>query len=343
MKKVLFATTALIATASVAAADVRISGYGRFGLDYNDGNDSNVNGVSSTTITSRLRLQFDMSTETDSGVGFDARFRAQAESRDNVAGGASFNGARFGVTYQGFRVNVGNIIGAVENTPGTYLETRTAGIGIDGAGFVSHVGNVNDEYFNWDAYSSGGTGSNGVEALYSANGFTGHVSYSKTNSGTAVTVPGNATAGTASQARAAIMLAYTFGDWTVAGSYQDSDRAWEKKAIVSVSGDLGQFGVRAAYADNDGIKKWGLYGTYEIGAASKIVGFVTDEGAVSAANVTAGRTDNRDSSNAGLGTEGTSYGIHYSYDLGGGASFETGYRRASNKNNTFQAGVYFSF
>jgi len=33
MKKILFATTALIATASVAAADVRISGYGRFGLD----------------------------------------------------------------------------------------------------------------------------------------------------------------------------------------------------------------------------------------------------------------------------------------------------------------------
>ena len=39
MKKVLFATTALIATASMAAAEVRISGYGRFGLDYNDSND----------------------------------------------------------------------------------------------------------------------------------------------------------------------------------------------------------------------------------------------------------------------------------------------------------------
>ena len=37
MKKVLFATTALIATAGMAAADgnVKISGYGRFGLDYN--------------------------------------------------------------------------------------------------------------------------------------------------------------------------------------------------------------------------------------------------------------------------------------------------------------------
>ena len=106
MKKVLFATTALIATASMAAADVRISGYGRFGLDYNDANDRAVNGISKTTITSRLRLQFDMSTETDSGVTFGARFRAQAESRDNVPGGAVFNGARFFASYQGFTVGL---------------------------------------------------------------------------------------------------------------------------------------------------------------------------------------------------------------------------------------------
>ena len=83
MKKVLFATTALIATASVAAADVRISGYGRFGLDYNENADrvGNVptgalNGGAETSLTSRLRLQFDMSTETDNGVAFGARFRA---------------------------------------------------------------------------------------------------------------------------------------------------------------------------------------------------------------------------------------------------------------------------
>ncbi|WP_419523259.1 hypothetical protein [Lentibacter algarum] len=34
MKKILFATTALVATASVAAADVTVSGYGRFGVKY---------------------------------------------------------------------------------------------------------------------------------------------------------------------------------------------------------------------------------------------------------------------------------------------------------------------
>ena len=342
MKKVLFATTALIATASVAAAEVRISGYGRFGLDYNDANDSNVNGISKTTITSRLRLQFDMSAEADSGVGFDARFRIQAESRDNVVGATrQANGARFGVTYEGFRVNVGNIIGAIENTPGTYLETRTAGTGIDGAGFVSHVGNVNNEYFNWDAYSSGGSGVNGVEALYSAGGFTGHISYSKRNNSTVNPGVGNGAANAA--ARSAIMLAYNFGDFNVAASYQDSDFAWEKKAIITGSYDGGRWGARLAYADNDGIGKVGLYGNIDIGAASNLLLWVTNEDAVSAADVANGRGDNRDGVAGSNNGEGTSYGIHYSYDLGGGASFETGYRRASNDNDTFQAGVYFSF
>ncbi len=341
MKKVLFATTALIATASVAAADVRLSGYGRFGLDYNDGNssdvtDPNFNGVSETNITSRLRLQFDMSAETDSGVAFDARFRAQAESRDNRPGGATFNGARFGVVYEGFRLNVGNIIGAVENMPGLYLETRTAGIGIDGAGFVSVVANVSDESFNWDAYSSAGVGANGVEALYSAGGFVGHISYSTDND---ILTPGGTVI--PGEDRAAIMLTYSWEGFTFSGAYQDSGNLWEDKGVLAVAYDSGSWGARVAYADNDGIGKWGLYGNVDIGAASNLLLFVTDEDAVSATDVAAGRTDNTDAT--GIGTEGTSYGIHYSYDLGGGASFETGYRRASNDNDTFQAGVYFSF
>jgi len=107
MKKILFATTALIATASMAAAEVKISGYGRFGLDYNDGNDRIVANqgpggsgllTSSTNITSRLRLQFDMSTETDGGVTLGARARVNYDSRDNVPGTGIFNGARFYAT-----------------------------------------------------------------------------------------------------------------------------------------------------------------------------------------------------------------------------------------------------
>lgn len=330
MKKVLFATTALIATAGMAAADVKIGGYGRFGIDYNDANDRAVNGRPQTTITSRLRFQFDVSTETDGGVTLGARARAQIESRDNIPGGGAFNGARFYASYGGFSVGVGNIIGAIENTPGMYLETRTAGTGIDGAGFVSLVSNVNNEYFNWDAYSSAGVGVNGVEVLYSSGGFNGHISYSTRNGAVAVD-------------RTAANVSYTFGDWTAAVGVQGSDIMWEDKVLVTLSGDLGQYGIRLAYADNDGISKWGLYGNMDIGAASNLLVWVTDEDAVSAADVLAGRNDNRDGVVGSNNQEGTSYGIHYSYDLGGGASFEAGWREASNDNTTVQAGVYFSF
>lgn len=358
MKKVLFATTALIATASMAAAEVRISGYGRFGLDYNEANDSAVNGVSSTTLTSRLRLQFDMSTETDNGVTFGARFRAQAESRDNAGasgpvtvqdtdgdgafdsiqpgGGGVFNGARFFASVGGFTLQVGNIIGAIEGMPGLYLETRTAGIGIDGAGFESLVTNVNGESFNWDSYSSSGFGDNGIEVLYSAGGFSGHISYSGDNE----TIANRNNGGID---RTAINLAYTFGDWTAALGYQDSTAQFEDKLVFSIAGDIGNFGVRFAYADNDGIDKYGLYGSVDIGAASTLVAYVTSEDAVSAADVTAGRNDNRDGVLGSNNREGTGYGINYSYDLGGGVSFEAGWRESSNDNTTVQAGVYFSF
>ncbi|MFK7750951.1 MAG: porin [Sedimentitalea sp.] len=341
MKKILFATTVLVATASMAAAEVRISGYGRFGLDYNDANtrtglngaNGPANGVSETNITSRLRLQFDMSVETDGGVTLGARTRAQIESRDNAPGGGAFNGARFYATAGGFTLGVGNIIGAVEGMSGLYLETRTADIGIDGAGFHSVVTNVNarnGEFFNWDAYSSAGTGVNGMEVLYSAGNFSGHLSYSTRNGANAVD-------------RIGVNVAYTFGDWTAALAVQDSDIAFEDKTVVTVSGNLGNFGVRLAYADNDGIGKFGIYGNLDIGSASNILLFVTSEEAVSAGQVAAGRGDNRDTAGSDAGGEGESIGIHYSYDLGGGASFEAGAVRASTDNTTLQAGVYFSF
>jgi outer membrane protein OmpU len=324
MKKVLFATTALIATAGMAAADVRLSGYGRFGLDYNSANETVV-GRSETNITSRLRLQFDMSTEADSGVGFNARFRAQAESRDGVAGTAVFNGARFGVTYGGLTVNVGNIIGAVENMPGLYVTgARSAGTGIDGMGFHSLViKSRTGTAWNWDAYSSAGTGENGIEALYAAGGFTGHFSYSQRNGGTVAGTAGG-------EDRSALMLTYSFSDYYVSASAQSSSLAANDIVAVAAGGDFGQFGARIAYGSTDAADSVTLQGSMDIGAASNLAVWVnsTDVAGV----VTAADT-----------ADGTAFGINYQYDLGGGATFVAGYVDEADNDNQFQAGVYFSF
>ena len=100
MKKVLFATTALIATAGMAAADVSFGGYGRFGVLYNDANVGDE-----TNVTSRFRLQIDATAESDSGVVFGARARIQQNESDAIAeagnSGTGINGVRFFAKFGG--------------------------------------------------------------------------------------------------------------------------------------------------------------------------------------------------------------------------------------------------
>jgi len=340
MKKILFATTALVATAGMAAADVKISGYGRFGLDYNNSNstdtaDAYYNGRSQTNITSRLRLQFDMSTETDSGVGFNARMRMQSENRDGVARTGAWNAARFGVTYGGLTVNVGNIIGAVENMPGLYTTGISAGTGIDGMGFYSLV----VQGASWDAYSSAGVGANGVEALYTFGGFTGHVSYSTNN---------DVAFGVAGEDRTALMLTYNFGDYYVAGAYQWSsngpvadtgEELNDGVGLVAFGGDFGQFGGKLAYGSTEAADTVTLEGYANIGAASTIMAWVSN---LDSQNLTQGGTSIFTDKN-GAAADGTSWGLNYQYDLGGGATLVAGYVDSYDDIQQFQAGVYFKF
>uniref|UniRef100_UPI003F6B5A1C porin n=1 Tax=Lentibacter sp. TaxID=2024994 RepID=UPI003F6B5A1C len=67
MKKILFATTALVATASVAAADVTFSGFAYAGV-------RNVEDAD-TDFTQSVRIVADASVETDAGVSFSAHKR----------------------------------------------------------------------------------------------------------------------------------------------------------------------------------------------------------------------------------------------------------------------------
>ncbi len=88
MKKVLFATTALVASsvAGAALADVEVSGEARLGLFYQSdffglADDDDIDG------TSRVRVKFALSGTSDSGLTFGANIRA-----DNAGGGTDQGG-----------------------------------------------------------------------------------------------------------------------------------------------------------------------------------------------------------------------------------------------------------
>ena len=76
MKKVLFATSALVALAGAASAEVAVSGDGRMGMIY-DGED--------IQFSSRARAKFTMTGTSDSGLEFGGAFRVDQES-DYTAG-----------------------------------------------------------------------------------------------------------------------------------------------------------------------------------------------------------------------------------------------------------------
>ena len=106
MKKILFASTALIATAGVAAAEVSFGGYGRFGLFYDEGATGTAK---ETRLEQRFRLNISASNETDGGVTVGGRIRLQTgEGSDGGASGEGPGAAGFWVYFGGFRVDVGN-------------------------------------------------------------------------------------------------------------------------------------------------------------------------------------------------------------------------------------------
>jgi outer membrane protein OmpU len=313
MKKILFATTAIVATASVAAADVSFSGYGRFGVTTTNAAGGN------SMVYSRLRLQVDMTTEADNGLTFGARLRHEQDNNGGlitgggapVIGAGGFNAARFYAKAGGLEIGTGNIFGAIEFMPGVYASTQSAGTGLSGLGFNDLlVGNSG----GWDAYSSKGAGAavrEGVEIRYSAGDFSGHLSYSK----------GGGTERTAAH------IAYTFSGWTAALGYQDGTVGAVQNDILAltVSGKIGNFGLDLGMSDVSGAtnNRYVIRGYMDVGAATKVNAYIANQ--------------------KGAGAEDNSFGLGVSHSLGGGASVEGGIVRNYAGNTVADLGVRFNF
>ena len=251
MKKVLFATTALIATAGMAAADINFGGSARFGVVYNDSL-----ATDELQIHNRFTLNIDGSVETDSGIEFFARVRVRGGNTGTTGLGASgVSAPRVGMSVAGFTVATGNILGAYESAPGLY----DGAVGLTGLGWGNLVGNTGAGVFDWDSFSSAGAGSNGVEVIYSNAGFGAHLSHSPSND------------------RTAVNASYNFGDWTVAAAYQDNNGSANDKWALHAGGSFGNFGVGLSYGDNNGTTKVRVNGSASFGAGTTVTAYVADE------------------------------------------------------------------
>lgn len=315
MKKVLLASTALIMSAGFAAADVSVGGDGRMGVQDGFGDES-------LRFTSRIRISFSASGETDAGLAFGGSVRA-----DNAAAVVLTDANGNNPGDPGFDVNTATLGGGgVNGQAGTVFIEGSFGklsMGdVDGAartavGHVSGVGLTGLGDRNESTYIANvGPNTPGALYEYSAGDWAVYVSASN---------PGDLISGTESAATAyAIGGTYSFGNFSVALGYEDND-AGTDHVILGGTAAFGDFTLKAIYGTASGTidgDQYAVSGDYTFGATT-LTAFYTDDSELG-------------------GSE--AWGLGASYDLGGGAALKAGYVTDETANDdAYDFGVSFSF
>ncbi|MQY41788.1 porin [Epibacterium sp. SM1969] len=314
MKKILFATTALIATAGVAAADVSFGGYGRFGLFYDEGNEAKE-----TRLEQRFRLNITATAESDAGVEFGGRIRLQSDEKST--GGAAGSGpgaAGFWVSTGGFRLDLGNTSDVLDS--GDIVSFYGNGVGL--TAFVEQ-----SDAFGGDAngFGSGNPDRQTVKARYTVGDFTAAVSFTEESEDAAVDLEDH-------WSYYQIGFAYDFGVVSAGIVYgdRDSDRAafdlledtsyW----IIGVSGELGQLSYNLTVGEDDLVDEvaYGLSVAYDVSSATTLTAVVADSGVDSLDEV---------------------YGVGFKHSLGGGVSLRGGVGQETDGDTLADLGIRFDF
>ena len=342
MKKVLFATTALVATAGMAAAEVTLGGYGRFGLYYQE----NAAGTNETRVEQRFRLTITGSTVADNGLEFEGRIRFQTdENGDGASNTANTSAAGFAVSTGGFRLDVGNVSNVIDS--GDVVNYFGYGVGLTSSieqsnGFGNTaVGFGTSETFNTVAPT--------IKLRYNVGDFTVSVSYTDDAATTATAFETAATLATGTPPVAGSLTgagttagggnssyqlgaSYSFGNYavgavigsneTAGGTGPDNDE-W----IIGFTGEFGALAVSAIVGDSDAqglagnSTSFGLSAKYDISAATELRFVYADNGAAMNAET---------------------YGIGFIQGLGGGVSLRGGIGE-SGGNTIADLGVVFNF
>jgi len=235
MKKILLATTVLVGTAGFAAAEVTLSGDARMGI-VNDGTD--------TSFSSRARVAFSLSGETDGGLSFGASFRADnassgALTEDGVESGAD-NGTAGTVFISGAfgKISMGDNDSAAHTAVG-----QVAGVGYTGNGDLNEVAYLDD-----DAES--------VLYTYSAGDLSVMASLGQIGG---------------ADDQQSLAVAYTMGDYSFAAGVESHSDVADTHVIVGGSAKFGAVSVKGIYGQLGDADQYALSATYTADALSATV------------------------------------------------------------------------
>jgi outer membrane protein OmpU len=345
MKKVLFATSALVASTGFAAADVSISGYAEMGIV--GGSDGAV-----TQFHQDIDVTFSMSGTTDNGLTFGAAVDLDEAAVDSCTSTSQIDdgsGAADSYTVTATdSISVETTTACTEDAMGDAGEHGGVAVFISGAMGTLTLGDT-DGGFDW-GMSEVPTGSGSIADNETGHsGFNGNSGLDGLNDGQilrynhSVGALGFAVSIELDDATATddtvvgLGLRYSMGDLGIGFGYQTSDNY--DIAGVSLSYSMGDLALGLNYSslskdgDPDDQNHMGIGMSYTMDAITIGMNY--------------GSYENHGHD---AGADRTGFGLSAGYDLGGGASILLGYETttdhedgAAYENSTWSLGLAMSF
>lgn len=239
MKKILFASTALVATAGIAAAEVSFSGEAGMGLVYVDDRATvfATPGLDDWQVDYYTTLSIALTGETDGGLSFGADFDITIDNPHNGVATSVISDTEVYVEGGFGKLTVGGTGSAVDDT-----------LGLSDIGY-SGLGTDNVAEFLIDAADSGNIMYNGT-----FGDFTVVASYDM-----------------GGMENFSIAATYDLGDYEIGLGYDDWGNILPGDAFhVKLGADIGDFAVDALYSRSDDIDTtaYGLTAAYTMGATT---------------------------------------------------------------------------
>jgi hypothetical protein len=308
---------ALLIAPAMAAAEVRVSGLARAGIVYND---PVAASATELRVNMRLRFNFDVAKELDSGVRLGGRIRMQYDQsrtqNDSGEGGAEINAAYVYAESGGLRVEVGNANTAVD-AMNTLSNTE---IGYTEQTFGSYR-QADYAAYETSPYSTAEANRMGLYVRYRNGGLMARLSY--------VTPNQNVTdLGAGTKEELGLSLDYSAGGFSFGigaafnGSFNDDNDVYVLTGEYAVDDDTA-FGLQ--YVDNGS-------------ADSRTITAYTNAGLTGGIGLQAYIAHNDDEANA----KELAAGLGFTYDLGGAVLAGAIHRGFANQ-TLADLGIRFSF